>query len=347
MSRRVRIAVLAMCVLGLGGAAGLVGAGFVYLASPLAVEEGGYVYTLEPGSGVSRMARDLARDGVIRGPRWLTLVAVATGRASGVQAGEYALWPGQTVGDLLALVRSGDVVQYSVTFPEGWTFREMRAALEGREKLKIVTAGKPDAWIMAQLGAPGEHPEGRFFPDTYAYTAGMRDLDVLAAAYRRMARILAEEWEARDLGLPYETPYEGLVMASIIEKETGVPGERGAIAGVFVRRLEKGMRLQTDPTVVYGLGDRYQGNLRRRHLREATPYNTYVIRGLPPTPIAMPGRAAIHAAFHPEPGDALYFVARGDGSHHFSATLAEHNRAVKKYQVEKRARNYRSSPAPQ
>ncbi len=347
MIRRMRMALLVLCLLGLGAGAVLTGAGFLYLATPLAVDEGGYVYTLEPGSGVSRMARDLAADGVVRFPRWLTLVAVASGRARGVQAGEYALWPGQTVGDLLALVRSGDVVQYSVTFPEGWTFREMRQALESREKLKIVTAGLPDAVIMERLGAPGEHPEGRFFPDTYAYTAGMRDLDVLGAAHRRMSRILAEEWEARDPGLPYETPYEGLIMASIIEKETGVPGERGAIAGVFVRRLQKGMRLQTDPTVVYGLGDRYQGNLQRRHLREATPYNTYMIHGLPPTPIAMPGRAAIHAAFHPEEGEALYFVARGDGSHHFSATLAEHNRAVKKYQVEKRARDYRSSPAPQ
>lgn len=331
----------------IGTGALVYGASLKYLATPLAIPDEGYVYHFRSGTGVSRMAHDLAREGFLKYPRWLSLLARVTEQTEGVQAGEYALKQGITPQELLTLVHSGKVVQYRVTFPEGINFREMRSAMVGRHGLRIVTSGMSNEEIMAQIGHPEEHPEGRFFPDTYAYTAGTRDLDILRAAYRRMTEILNAEWKERAPGLPYSKPYEGLIMASIVEKETGVGYERAQIAGVFVRRLKLGMRLQTDPTVVYGLGDRYKGNIRRKHLREPTPYNTYVIKALPPTPIAMPGRDAVHAAFHPDDGNTLYFVAKGDGSHYFSSTLAEHNRAVRKYQIERRAKNYRSAPPPQ
>lgn len=342
-----KVFLLASLLILIGTGALVYGASLKYLATPLAIPDEGYVYHFRSGTGVSRMAHDLAGEGFLQYPRWLSLLARVTEQTQGVQAGEYALKPGITPQELLTLVHSGKVVQYRVTFPEGMSFRDMLSAMVGRNGLRVVTSKLSDAEIMDRLGHPGEHPEGMFFPDTYAYTAGTRDLDILRAAYRRMAEILQAEWKQRAPGLPYKNAYEGLIMASIIEKETGVGYERAQISGVFVRRLKMGMRLQTDPTVVYGLGDRYQGNIRRKHLREPTPYNTYVIKGLPPTPIAMPGREAVHAAFHPDDGKTLYFVAKGDGSHYFSSTLAEHNRAVRKYQIERRSKNYKSSPPPQ
>ncbi|NQD79460.1 endolytic transglycosylase MltG, partial [Pseudomonas sp. CrR14] len=228
---------------------------------------------------------------------------------------------------------------------EGWSFRQVRAALARQDKLELTLSKLSDDEIMAKLGQPGLNPEGRFFPDTYRYVRGMSDLDLLKQAHKRLQVVLDEEWANRSESLPYKNPYEALIMASMIEKETGVPEERGEIAGVFVRRLAIGMRLQTDPTVIFGLGERYQGRITRAHLREPTPYNTYTIDGMPPTPIALVGREAIHAALHPVAGKALYFVARGDGSHVFSETLDAHNRAVREYQLKRRA-DYRSSPAP-
>ncbi|WP_070886940.1 endolytic transglycosylase MltG [Pseudomonas sp. D1-3] len=294
-----------------------------------------------PGGVLNR----LEADGVIDGAFWLRLYWRFNLQGQPLHSGEYRLTPDLRVRDMLDLWRRGEVVQYSLTLVEGWTFRQVRAALARQDKLELTLSELSDAEIMAKLGQPGENPEGRFFPDTYRYVRGMSDLDLLKQAHKRLQVVLDEEWEQRADGLPYKDAYEALIMASMIEKETGVPEERGEIAGVFVRRLAIGMRLQTDPTVIFGLGERYQGRITRAHLREPTPYNTYTIDGMPPTPIALVGREAIHAALHPADGKTLYFVARGDGSHVFSETLDAHNRAVREYQLKRRA-DYRSSPAP-
>lgn len=235
-------------------------------------------------------------------------------------------------------------MRYRVTLVEGWTFRQALQKIRSEQKIVKSAAGSTVHAAARALGLEGGAVEGWIFPDTYVYRSGTTDIELLQQAYERMQQVLGEEWLAKGDRLPYKSPYEALIMASLIEKETGQPSERSQIAGVFVRRLNRGMRLQTDPAVIYGLGEGYNGNLTRAHLRQPTPYNTYVIRGLPPTPIALPGRAAIRAALNPEPGKSLYFVGKGDGSHHFSATLTEHNRAVREYQLKRRA-DYRSSPA--
>lgn len=260
-----------------------------------------------------------------------------------LHSGEYRLTPGMTAHDLLRLWQRAEVVQYSLTLVEGWNFQQVRSALARQEKLVHELDDLSDAQLMTRLGREGVHPEGRFFPDTYRYVRGMHDLDLLKQALARMDEVLAQEWSQRAEGLPYKEPGQALIMASLVEKETGVPREREEIAGVFIRRLRIGMLLQTDPTVIYGLGERYNGNLTRANLREPTAYNTYTNAGMPPTPIALVGRAAIHAALHPADGNSLYFVARGDGSHVFSASLEAHNRAVREFQLKRRA-DYRSSP---
>ena len=315
-----------------------------YLDSPVLIEQP-VNYQLKPGTSLSRVADELYQLQVINHPHWWRLYARFTGQAAKIQAGEYRIEPGSSHHQLLDDMVKGRVQVYQITLVEGWNFNQVRAALARQDKLEGVTGTLSDAEIMTQLGESGRHPEGLFFPDSYRYSLGMSDLDILRIAREKMQRVLAEEWQAKSEGLPYDDPYQALVMASIVEKETGVAYERPDIAGVFVRRLQKGMRLQTDPTVIYGLGDSYQGNLRRKHLKQPTPYNTYVIKGLPPTPIAMPGRAAIHAALHPRSGSSLYFVAKGDGSHAFSDTLEQHNKAVRKYQIEQRLLNYRSRPS--
>lgn len=251
-----------------------------------------------------------------------------------------------TAEGLIGLWQRGEVVQYSLTLVEGWNFRQVRNALAKSDKLQQTLTGLSDSQVMEKLGHGGVFPEGRFFPDTYRFVKGMTDVELLEKAYDRLDDVLAKEWSKRADDAPYSDPYQALIMASLVEKETGVPQERGQIAGVFVRRMQIGMLLQTDPTVIYGLGERYTGKLTRAHLKEATPYNTYVIAGLPPTPIAMVGREAIHAALNPVPGKSLYFVARGDGSHVFSDDLDAHNSAVREFQLKRRA-DYRSSPAPQ
>ena len=294
-----------------------------------------------PGGVLNR----LQADGVLHDAFWLRLYWRFNLKGQPLHSGEYRLTPELSVRDLLGLWRRGEVVQYSLTLVEGWSFRQVRAALERQSKLELTLSELSDAQLMARLGYPDVNPEGRFFPDTYRFVRGMSDLDLLKQAYTRLEQVLADEWQGRADGLPYKSPYDALIMASIIEKETGVPEERGEIAGVFVRRLRIGMRLQTDPTVIYGLGERYNGKLTRAHLREPTAYNTYVIDGMPPTPIAMVGREAINAALHPVAGKSLYFVARGDGSHVFSDSLEAHNRAVREYQLTRRE-DYRSSPAP-
>jgi UPF0755 protein len=313
------------------------------LQAPLLVPEEGFVLTVAPGDSLRAVAGKLAHAGILPYPR----VALLYGRWSGADAqikqGEYQLPADLTVESLLNLLQSGRVIQYQVTLPEGITLARALEILAGSEGIEPELTGTRDPRIAGMI-EPHESAEGLFFPDSYRFTRGTRDWELLQRARSMLSEVLSSEWEQRRDGLPYETPYEALVMASIIERETGVPEERGEIAGVFVRRLQKGMRLQTDPTVIYGLGENFDGNLTRRHLRdESNLYNTYRHSGLPPSPIALPGRASINAALHPAEGDALYFVARGDGSHVFSATLAEHEAAVRKYQLKRRA-DYRSSP---
>ncbi|MPR03161.1 endolytic transglycosylase MltG [Pseudomonas sp. MAFF 212408] len=287
----------------------------------------------------------LEADGVLDDAFWLRLYWRFNLDGQPLHSGEYRMTPGLTAEGLIGLWQRGEVVQYSLTLVEGWNFRQVRSALAKHEKIVQTLSGLSDSEVMEKLGHPGVFPEGRFFPDTYRFVRGMTDVDFLKKAYNRLDDVLAQEWSKRAADAPYTDPYQALIMASLVEKETGVPEERGQIAGVFVRRLKIGMLLQTDPTVIYGLGERYNGKLTRAHLKEANPYNTYMIAGLPPTPIAMVGREAIHAALNPVPGTSLYFVARGDGSHIFSDDLDAHNAAVREFQLKRRA-DYRSSPAP-
>ncbi|MBN2992115.1 endolytic transglycosylase MltG [Pseudomonas cedrina subsp. fulgida] len=287
----------------------------------------------------------LEADGVLEGAFWLRLYWRFNLDGQPLHSGEYRMTPGMTAQGLIGLWQRGEVVQYSLTLVEGWNFRQVRSALAKHEKIVQTLSGLSDSEVMDKLGHPGVFPEGRFFPDTYRFVRGMTDVEFLKKAYNRLDDVLAQEWSRRAADVPYTDPYQALIMASLVEKETGVPEERGQIAGVFVRRLKVGMLLQTDPTVIYGLGERYTGKLTRAHLKEANPYNTYMIAGLPPTPIAMVGREAIHAALNPVAGSSLYFVARGDGSHIFSDDLDAHNAAVREFQLKRRV-DYRSSPAP-
>ncbi|TNF07304.1 MAG: endolytic transglycosylase MltG [Gammaproteobacteria bacterium] len=312
-----------------------------YLETPLELQRS-LTIKVPAGTSLTAQARQMEKEGLLKWSRVLTVYGRLSGQ-TGIKAGEYLLHPGDTPRELLAKWVRGDVIQYSLTFPEGLTFSDWLLLLANVEKLEQVLTPGSQQHILEQLGAEISHPEGWFFPDTYSYSEGDTDRDILLRAHQRMREVLAEEWSSRSSGLPYDDPYEALIMASIIEKETGVAEERGQIAGVFVRRLQKGMRLQTDPTVIYGLGDAYKGNIRRKHLRQHSDYNTYLIKGLPPTPIAMPGREAIHAALHPEDGNSLFFVAKGDGSHYFSATLEEHQKAVREFQLQRRS-DYRSQP---
>ncbi|NLJ11768.1 MAG: endolytic transglycosylase MltG [Gammaproteobacteria bacterium] len=303
------------------------------------------VLNVPAGSTPNGLLLQLEQQGALRGAFWLRLTWRLQGYVQPLHTGEYQLEPGMTVAQLLEKWRTGDILQHRVTLVEGWNFQQVRAALARQEKLEQTLGEASNSDIMRELGQANVHPEGRFFPDTYNFVRGQSDLDILRQANQRLQQVLAEEWAERADDLPYKTPDEALIMASIIEKETGVAHEREEISGVFNRRLKIGMLLQTDPTVIYGMGDNYTGKITRADLRRPTPYNTYVIAGLPPTPIAMVGREAIYAALHPKAGKSLYFVARGDGSHVFSNTLAEHNKAVREYQIKRRA-DYRSSPAP-
>lgn len=291
------------------------------------------IYVVEPGATLRGFAQQLHRQGVLPDAHSLVWLAYIKGQQRHLKAGEYRFRKGITAPRLLDQVISGRVVEYPLTIIEGWTFKQVLAALAQAPRLTHTLQGLSASQIMASLGYPGMHPEGRFYPDTYYYSAGMSDLLILQRAFQKMDTRLQEEWSKRDTRLPLKNPDEALILASIVEKETGRAEERRMIAGVFTQRLRIGMRLQTDPTVIYGMGEQYRGNIRLKDLRSPTPYNTYSIKGLPPTPIAMPSGAALQAVMNPAETKALYFVARGDGSHVFSDTLRDHNLAVEKYQL--------------
>lgn len=310
------------------------------LALPAVPGEAALELVIAPGSSFRGVANDLAAAGGYAHPELLSAYARWRGVAGDVRAGEYRLAPGLGVDEFLAQVTRGEVVLHAITVIEGWTFREFVASLHDNDLIEPTLSGKSAEDVMRSLGYGDEHPEGRFFPDTYRFERGTTDATLLRQAYEAMASQLTSAWSERSGDCPLDSAYEALILASIIEKETGRDDEREKIAGVFCRRLAKGMRLQTDPTVIYGIGPDFNGDITRRDLRTDTPYNTYTRGGLPPTPIALPGAASVRAAVNPEAGDALFFVATGrdDGSHYFSSTLAEHEAAVARYLKVIRAR---------
>ncbi|MSQ49707.1 MAG: endolytic transglycosylase MltG [Betaproteobacteria bacterium] len=309
------------------------GYGAWYLATPVAVNTLPAEFEIAPGMRLRAAAQRIESAGVAIGRLRFELLARALGRAQDLKAGSYELAAAPTPLELLDILTRGDVTQAEVRFIEGWTFAQLRAALEASASVRHDTQGLSEAQILQRLGAREPLAEGLLFPDTYLFPKGTSDLQILRRAYQAMQRHLAREWATREASLPYQSPYEALVMASIIEKETGRAAERDLIAGALVNRLRIGMRLQADPTVIYGLGAAFAGNLKKLHLLTDGPYNTYLRAGLPPTPIAAPGLGSLRAALHPAKTSALYYVARGDGSSEFSRTLEEHNRAVRKYQL--------------
>jgi UPF0755 protein len=319
-------------VLALLAAVALAGAGWWWVHQPLALKATPLDLSIEPGTlprGVAVAVRDA---GVEVDPRLLFAWFRVSGQAHRIKAGSYELERGITPQRLLDKLARGEESLRAVTLVEGWNWRQLRAALAKAEALRGDTARLPDAEVMKLLGRPGVHPEGRFFPDTYTYAKGSSDVKVLQRAMRAMDKRIAQAWAQRSPQSIVKTPEEALVLASIVEKETGKAADRTLISAVFQNRLRIGMPLQTDPTVIYGLGEKFDGNLRKVDLQTDNPYNTYLRAGLPPTPIAMPGKASLLAAVQPATGNFLYFVAKGDGSSHFSASLDEHNRAVNKYQ---------------
>ena len=312
--------------------AALAAAAVWWANAPIALREATVDFRITPKSSLRSAAAQMQEAGVGINADLLALLARWQGVATGIKAGSYSVKQGITPDQLLTKLARGDVTQGEVLLVEGWTFRQWRARLEQHPDLKHETLGLSEAEIAARLGIDGGKLEGWLLPDTYLFDKQSSDIELLARAHRAMKNKLNLAWREREPGLPYKTPYEALIMASIVEKETGRSDDRALVAGVFVNRLRKGMLLQTDPTVIYGLGETFDGNLRKRDLQTDTPYNTYTRSGLPPTPVAMPGLASIQAALHPAANDMLYFVARGDGSSHFSRTLDEHNKAVGKYQ---------------
>ena len=312
------------------------------LYRPIVLDAKSKTVLVGQGETLTSVINRLADEKVVRHPHWLLLYARWKNQTH-IRAGEYELQQGITGETLLQKLDSGKVIQYQVTFIEGNTFADTLKLLGNQKKLINDIDGMNDEEYKKLLGISRQEMEGWLFPDTYSYVSGMKTSDVLRIAHNRMNSVLDEEWKKRAADVPYKTPYEALIMASIVEKETGVADERKQIAGVFVRRINKGMKLQTDPTVIYGLGKNFDGNLKRSHLKEYSPWNTYVIDKLPPTPIAMPGRSAINAALHPAEGRSLFFVARGDGTHTFSETLEQHQNAINEYQL-RRKENYQSAP---
>ena len=301
--------------------------------SPIELPSPTVEFSIRPGSALRSATRQIIEAGVPVRDWQFNLLARAYGESERLKAGTYEVSAGVTPLSLLRKITRGEYAMDEILFVEGWTFRQMRDAMNAHAGLKHDSAELSDGEIMAKLGAAEVIPEGLFFPDTYVFAKGSGDMAVLARAYATMKRHLATVWAGRESDLPLGDPYEALILASIVEKETGQAGDRVQIAGVFINRLRRGMKLQTDPSVIYGMGEKFDGNLRRRDLDTDTPFNTYTRKGLPPHPIAMPGLASIAAVTHPASTDALYFVSRGDGTSEFSRTLEEHNRAVRKYQI--------------
>ncbi|HEY8035496.1 MAG TPA: endolytic transglycosylase MltG [Methylobacter sp.] len=308
------------------------------LHQPALIDRTVYI-EIEKGDSLDRIIDKLVDQKLAVKPFWFKVIAFQENALKKLKTGEYELTSGLTIPKILKLLVQGKTKQHAITFPEGWSFKEILHEIKKNPNLEhtlksvdaqsVMTKFKPDATVPAS-------PEGLFFPDTYFFEKHTSDVALLKRAYDKMQRVVQQEWLNKAEGLPFKTPYEALILASIVEKETGATAERPLIAGVFVRRLEQNMLLQTDPTVIYGMGESYQGDIKFKDLTTATPYNTYVISGLPPTPIAMPGRDAIYATLHPDKGDSLYFVARGDGTHVFSATLKDHNLAVDMFQRNKK-----------
>jgi UPF0755 protein len=332
MSRFSRLLILVFLV-----AAGLIAYGWYSVRHlPLEMPHEAVRVVVPKGANVRSVAAALRKQGVEVSPTMMLVRYRMRGLDGQLKAGTYQFAPPQTVDTLLDRLVAGDTVIAHVRFIEGWTFRQMRQAIEQHGELERDTVGLESAEILRRIGAKESHPEGLFMPETYAFAPGASDLEIYRRAYELLQRRLEQAWEKRQADLPLRTPYEALILASIIEKETGRPQERTKVAAVFINRLRKGMMLQSDPTIIYGLGERFDGNLRRRDLRADTPYNTYTRTGLPPTPIALPSIASIEAALDPADIKALYFVARGDGSSEFSNDLASHNRAVARYQLGRR-----------
>jgi UPF0755 protein len=339
MRRLLQFLVL-LIVLAAGAAGAIAWWGNQWLQQPIAGLQERTTFEVPRGASTRSVATALQARGLLDQPQVWIVWSRLTRQHSALKAGEYELRPGLTPRGLLALLSSGQVLLHSITFIEGSTFSDVRNALVANDAVRNENANRTDADIMRALGEPDVHPEGQFFPDTYRFPRGTTDLELLTIAYRRMQDELRKAWDARAQDLPLASSYEALILASIVEKETALERERRQIAGVFVERLRRGMRLQTDPTVIYGMGVAYDGNIRRTDLSRDTPYNTYTRPGLPPTPIAMPGLESLQAAVQPDVSGALFFVATGagDGSHFFSKTLAEHNQAVRRYLRELRRR---------
>lgn len=314
-------------------AAIVVGAAAFYVYRPLPHPALPFDFSLQQGSSLTSAAHQMQQAGVLQDAQTFILLGRTLGLAGQIKPGNYQLTQPASLFELLEMVSKGRVAQSELTIIEGWTFRQFREAMNAAPKLRHDSAALSDFEILQRIGATEKHPEGLFFPDTYIFPSGSSDLALLKRAYQTMQRRLQESWLTRDKNLPLETPYQALILASIVEKETGQARDRNMIASVFINRLRKGMRLQTDPTVIYGMGDKYDGNIRKRDLLKDTEYNTYTRDGLTPSPIALPGLESLQAALHPATSSALYFVSRGDGSSQFSSSLIEHNKAVNRYQI--------------
>lgn len=312
------------------------GAGFYYAVRIPIVTQPAVVINIEKGDSFNRIIEKLRDQGLSVQPFLFKLLALSSNSFKKIKTGEYQLDNGLTLQGILSQLVQGKTRRYSITFPEGWSFKQMLQKIAINPNLQHTLPAIDDPAFTAKLDLATSHPEGVFFPDTYFFDKQTTDVALLKRAQQKMQTILQQEWQNKADNLPLKTPYEVLILASIVEKETAASEERPKIAGVFIERLNQAMPLQTDPTVIYGMGDSYTGDIKSKDLLTVTPYNTYLIKGLPPTPIAMPGRAAISAVLHPEQGHWLYFVARGDGTHVFSSTLAEHNAAVETYQRNKR-----------
>ncbi len=329
--KKLLVVILSLAVVAVLAAAGAV----YYVTRPLALPEAPFAFSIKQGASLKSAARQMQAAGALPNDWSLVWLARALGKTTQIKAGNYELESAVSMLDLLEILTKGQVSQGEISIIEGWTFSQFRAAMNDNPAIRHDSAQLSEAEILQRIGATETKAEGLFFPDTYYFANGVSDLVLLKRAYQTMQQHLHESWEDHASGLPLQSPYEALILASIVEKETGKEADRKMIAAVFTNRLHKGMMLQTDPAVIYGIGEKFDGNLRKRDLRKDTPYNTYTRAGLPPTPIALPGLASLQAVMHPAKSNALYFVARGDGSSEFSPTLAQHNRAVNKYQLKK------------